>query len=129
MKKLISSLFAVVLSVVVLSSCGGAPDVSGILDKHDAGETLTEADYSTLLDYMEGAMSEMLPIAKEAQEAVANEDMEKAMEISQEVEAIAKKYEHADAVGNLLRSANLDEANAERLEKLMEKAMEVAMSM
>lgn len=128
MKKLISSLFAVVLSVVVLSSCGGGvPDVSSIVDKYNNGEELTEADYSTLLDYMEEAMSELLPIAQEAQEAAENEDMAKVMEIGKEAEAIVKNYEHADAVGNILRSADLDEANAERLNELMEKAMDIAM--
>ena len=56
-------------------------EVAKILDKSD----LTNADYSVLLDYVEGAFDEMLPLMEEAQKAGESGDFDKAEEIAKKL--------------------------------------------
>ena len=132
MKKLIKSLFAlaVVFSVTVLSSCGGAPNVSGIIDKHDAGETLTEADYSALIDYAAAAMDESIPVIKDMKEAMESGDVDKIAEVEASQKAIEEKYEHMDKIGEIIMGASEEEVgedNIKKFEELFTKTMEAAM--
>lgn len=131
MKKLISSLFAVVLSVVVLSSCGGgAADVSGIIEKHKAGETLTEADYSALIEYFDDAVTESIPLAKEMQEVMESGDADKIKELEASQKAIEEKYKHMEDVSSIIMGASEEEAgeaNVKKLQEIITKAMEAAM--
>lgn len=97
MKKLVSTLFAlaVIVSMTVLTSCSGGPSnesVGKIVEKYNNGDQLTEADYSTLLDYADAAFDEALPVAKEAQEAVNSGDMDKLKKIQEKSEKIESKY-------------------------------------
>ena len=132
MKKLITSLFAlaVVFSVTVLSSSGGAPNVSAIIDKHDAGETLTEADYSALIDYAAAAMDENIPVIKDKKEAIESGDADKIAEVEALEKAIEEKYEHMEKIGEIIMGASeeeIGEDNIKKFQELITKAMEAAM--
>ena len=129
MKKLISSLFAVVLSVVVLSSCGGAPSVDGIIEKYDAGTELTEADYSALIDYAQAAFDETLPLIEKAKSAMEDGDFEAIASLEEDSKAIEEKFVHIDKVGKILKNADeaqLGEANAKKFKEFEETAREMA---
>lgn len=129
MKKLISSLFAVVLSVVVLSSCGGAPSVDGIIEKYDAGTELTEADYSALIDYAQAAFDETLPLIEKAKSAMEDGDFEAIASLEEDSKAIEEKFVHINKVGEILHNADeaqLGEANAKKFKEFEETAREMA---
>lgn len=133
MKKIFSTIFAVavIVSMAVLTSCGGAPgnaDVAKIIDKYDDGEKLTEKDYSNLIDYYDAAMDEALPFAEDMQKYVEKGDMENAGKIMEKVEKIENKYEHAGRVAYILSGLNkedLGESNALKMKELTEKAIKV----
>lgn len=112
--------------MTVLSSCGGTPDVGGIIEKYNAGEELTESDYSTLLDYMDVALSEVLPLAKEAQEAEESGDEDKIKELEEKGLELEAKYEHVETIDQIFTSASeedLGEANTKKLQELMQKSI------
>ena len=126
MKKLISSLFAfaVIFSMTVLASCGGAPNVSKIIEKHDNGEALTEADYSALIDYADAAMDEVIPILKELTEATEKGDFDAVKDFDKKAEDLDAKYPDMSKVVTIIDSASsedLGESNAAKAQKLMEK--------
>ena len=130
MKKLISSLFAfaVIFSMTVLASCGGAPNVSKIIEKHDNGEALTEADYSALIDYANAAMDEVIPILKELTEATEKGDFDAVKDFDKKAEDLDAKYPDMSKVVTIIDSASsedLGESNAAKAQKLMEKFGEV----
>lgn len=110
--------------------CGGAPDVSGILDKHDAGETLIEADYSALIEYFDDAVTESIPLAKEMQEVMESGDADKIKELEASQKAIEEKYKHMEDVSSIIMGASEEEAgeaNVKKLQEIITKAMEAAM--
>ena len=130
MKKLISSLFAfaVIFSMTVLASCGGAPNVSKIIEKHDNGEALTESDYSALIDYADAAMDEVIPILKELTEATEKGDFDAVKDFDKKAEDLDAKYPDMSKVVTIIDSASsedLGESNAAKAQKLMEKFGEV----
>ena len=130
MKKLISSLFAfaVIFSMTVLASCGGAPNVSKIIEKHDNGEALTEADYSALIDYADAAMDDAISILKEMQEASEKGDFDAVKDFDKKAEDLDAKYPDMSKVVTIIDSASsedLGESNAAKAQKLMEKFGEV----
>ena len=105
--------------------CGGAP-----LDKHDAGETLTEADYSALIDYAAAAMDESIPVIKDMKEAMESGDADKIAEVEASQKAIEEKYEHMDKIGEIIMGASEEEVgedNIKKFQELITKAMEAAM--
>lgn len=127
MKKLFSTLFAfaMIMSLTALASCSKkegegknvptSSEVAKILDKSD----LTNADYSVLLDYVEGAFDEMLPWWKELK-AGESGDFDKAEEIAKKAEAIEKKYDMMNKVIPVVENAS-DEQLGEKGKNLMEK--------
>ena len=126
MKKLISSLFAfaVIFSMTVLASCGGAPNVSKIIEKHDNGEALTEADYSALIDYANAAMDEVIPILKEITEASEKGDFDAIKDIEEKGKELEAKYSDMDKVVDIIDSASsedLGESNTAKAKKMFEK--------
>lgn len=128
MKKLFSTLFAfaMIMSLTALASCSKkegegknvptSSEVAKILDKSD----LTNAYYSVLLDYVEGAFDEMLPLMEEAQKAGESGDFDKAEEIAKKAEAIEKKYDMMNKVIPVVENAS-DEQLGEKGKNLMEK--------
>ena len=129
MKKLISSLFAfaVIFSMTVLASCGGAPNVSKIIEKHDNGEQLTQADYSALLDYVDAAMDEALPIVKEIQEAAMNGDQSKIESLQKKAENLENKFPDMEKALDIIENASdadMGAANVEKGKKLIKKMTE-----
>ncbi|MDE6756915.1 MAG: hypothetical protein K2J66_07195 [Muribaculaceae bacterium] len=129
MKKLISTLFAlaVIVSMTVLTSCGSKVDnatVGKIVEKYDNGDDLTEAEYGTLLDYVDAAMDDALPIIKDMQDAVADGDMVKLQKLTKKGEELDGKYEYMDKAGKILDKVDeseLGEANVKKIEALAKK--------
>lgn len=125
MKKIFATLcsLALFLSLTVLASCGGAPsnaEVKSILDKDE----LTQSDYTKLIDYMEAAYGEAMPIYEKQREAKKNDDMDKVMKLQEEGLAITKKYEYMSAVSRMVDRASddeLGESNVKKLEAIKEK--------
>lgn len=129
MKKLISSLFAlaVIVSMTVLTSCGdkaASVDVSKIVENYDNGAKMTEADYSALLDYVDAAMDEALPLAKEIQEAALSGNLDKAEDLQKKAEKIEAKYPDMEKALNIIENAedsDMGAANVEKGKKLIKK--------
>ena len=128
MKKLISTLFAlaVIVSMTVLTSCGGVDNaaVGKIVEKYDNGDDLTEAEYGTLIDYVDAAMDDALPIIKDMQDAVADGDMVKLQKLSKKGDELDGKYEYMNQAGTILGHADesmLGDANVKRLEAMAKK--------
>lgn len=129
MKKLFSTLFAlaVIVSMTMLTSCSSGPSnesVGKIIEKYNNGDKLTEADYTTLIDYADAALDEALPVAKEAKEALNSGDMDKLEKIKEKSEKIESKYKYMEEAMNIVEKADADElgsANGEKLLKLAKK--------
>lgn len=136
MKKLFSTLFAlaVIVSMTVLSSCGGVNNASvgKIIEKADNGEKLTEADYGTLIDYVDAAMDDMLPLYKEVQEAQESGNFDKLQDIQKKGEKLEAKYEHMEKALALIDRADdsdLGEANMEKGLKLIKKMSDAGLNL
>ena len=130
MKKLISSLFAfaVIFSMTVLASCGGAPNVSKIIEKHDNGEALTEADYSALIDYADAAMDDAISILKEMQEASEKGDFDALKDVEKKGKDFEAKYPDLNNVADIIENVSdeeLRESNVAKAEKMLEKYEEL----
>lgn len=129
MKKLFSTLFAlaVIVSMTMLTSCSSAPSnesVGKIVEKYNNGDKLTEADYTTLLDYAEAALDEALPVAKEAQEIAKSGDMDKIKKFQEKSEKIESKYKYMEEAMDIVENADVEElgaANGEKVLKLVKK--------
>lgn len=129
MKKLFSTLFAlaVIVSMTMLTSCSSGPSnesVGKIIEKYNNGDKLTEADYTTLLDYAEAAFDEALPVAKEAQEIAKSGDMDKIKKFQEKSEKIESKYKYMEAAMDIVENADVEElgaANGEKVLKLVKK--------
>lgn len=136
MKKLISSLFAlaVIVSMTVLTSCGGGVDnakVGKIVEKSNNNEQLTEADYGTLLDYIDAAMDDALPIYKDVQAAIADGDMEKVVSLKEKAEKLETKYPYMTEALSIIEYADdseLGAANQEKGKKILEKMTSVGLN-
>lgn len=129
MKKLFSTLFAfaVIVSMTMLTSCSSGPSnesVGKIVEKYQNGDQLTEADYTTLLDYAEAALDEALPVAKEAQEIAKSGDMDKIKKFQEKSEKIESKYKYMEEAMDIVENADVEElgaANGEKVLKLVKK--------
>lgn len=129
MKKLFSTLFAlaVIVSMTMLTSCSSGPSnesVGKIIEKYNNGDQLTEADYGTLLDYAEVAFDEVLPVAKEIQEAVKSDDRDKINKLQEKSEKIVSKYKYMEVAMDIVEKADVEElgaANGEKVLKLVKK--------
>lgn len=130
MKKLITSLFAfaAILSMTVLSSCGGgAPDVKDIIKKYDAGEKLTEGDYSELIDYLEASFDELIPLAKEYEKINTLTEYEDRKALKEKIFLKQFEYANQDKVGLILDCALEEELgmeNYDRFQKLLEEVVQ-----
>ena len=131
MKKLISSMFAlaVIVSMTVLTSCGGGSkvDVSKVIENYNKGEQLTQADYSALLDYVDAAMDEALPIVKEIQEAAMNGDQSKIESLQKKAENLENKFPDMEKALDIIENASdadMGAANVEKGKKLIKKMTE-----
>lgn len=137
MKKLFSTLFAlaVVVSMTMLTSCSGGPSnesVGKIIEKYQNGDKLTEADYGTVIDYVDAAMDDVIPLYKEVQEAQENSDMDKLKSLQDKAMKLQEKYSKMDGAIAIMDSADdaeLGEANVEKAKKLIEKMQNAGISM
>lgn len=128
MKKLFATLFslALIVSLTTLTSCGGPSNesVKKIIEKYDNDVDLTEADYSTLLDYVDAGMDDVIPVMKDAQDAAKDGDMKKLQKLQEKAEKLQEKYTYMDEVLEIIERADddeLGEANTKKAEKLLEK--------
>lgn len=134
MKKLFTAMFtlAMIISLSVLTSCGGAPsnnDVKKIIEKYDDKGELSEKEYGVLIDYFDAAMDEALPIAKEMMKAQKNGDYDKAEELNKKGEKIGEKYKYSQEAFDIISSASekeLGKSNAQKAKKLASKFYEAA---
>lgn len=137
MKKLVSTLFAlaVIVSMTVLTSCSSAPSnesVGKIIEKYNSGEQMTEADYGTVIDYVDAAMDDVIPLYKEIQEAQESNDMDKIKSIQEKAMKLQDKYNKMEGAIEILDHADdaeLGEANVDKATKLIEKMKNAGISM
>lgn len=137
MKKLFSTLFAlaVVVSMTMLTSCSSGSSnesVGKIIEKYQNGDKLTEADYGTVIDYVDAAMDDVIPLYKEVQEAQENSDMDKLKSLRDKAMKLQEKYSKMDGAIAIMDSADdaeLGEANVEKAKKLIEKMQNAGISM
>lgn len=137
MKKLFSTLFAlaVIVSMTMLTSCSGGPSnesVGKIIEKYNNGDQLTEADYGTVIDYVDAAMDDVIPLYKEVQDAQENSDMDKLKSLQDKAMKLQEKYSKMDGAIAIMDStddAELGEANVEKAKKLIEKMQNAGISM
>ena len=100
MKKIFATLFAfaAIASMTMLTSCGGAPsneEIKKIVDRYDEGggsNELNDKDYDMLISYLEAAVNEALPLAKEMKKADENDDYDKVKELNKKNEQLEEKY-------------------------------------
>ena len=128
MKKLFSTFFAfaMIVSLTALASCSKkegegkniptSAEVAKILDKGD----LTNDDYSVLLDYVDGAFDEMLPLMDEAKDAANSGNYDKMEELQKKAQEIFKKYDKIMEVAPIIENAS-DEQLGEKGLKLKER--------
>lgn len=126
MKKLFSTLFAVV-AMMIMVSCGGAnnsaaEDVQAKVEA-EGYEALTAADIDVALDYMEGVVAEIKPYMEEIVTATIAEDEAKMAELEQEMKDLEAKYPLADAMGEVLENANLTDAQQDRYAEIVSSLM------
>lgn len=137
MKKLVSALFAlaVIVSMTVLTSCSSGPSnesVGKIIEKYNSGEEMTEADYGTIIDYVDAAMDDVIPLYKEIQKAQESNDMDKLKSIREKAMKLQEKYSNMDgaiAIMDRADDAELGEANVKKATKLIEKMSKAGISM
>ena len=122
---------ALILSLSVLASCGGAPSkesVDKVIEKYDDSEDLTEADYSVLIDYISAAMDDALPIAKEMKKAYENDDYDKLEKLQEKAQKIEEKYPDMEEALRIIQRADDDELgtkNVEKAKKLLKKMADI----
>lgn len=131
MKKLLKTLFAfaIVVSMSVLASCGGAPsneEVGKLLEKYNDEGELTQAEYGMLIDYIDAVSDDALPLAKKLNAAYKEDDMDKVSDLMDEAAELEGKYPYAEAVLAIIEHTSdeeLGEANCKKGEKVIEKMM------
>ena len=112
------ALAVMVITITGVSSCSSAPTnerVGGIVEKHDKGETLSEGDYSVLIEYMGNRVKELIQIEKQHDDGELDwkEYQEKDTEVSE-------KYPYGYEVQEIL-SDNYDDlgkSNYDKIEKI-----------
>ncbi|MDE6317840.1 MAG: hypothetical protein K2L73_05530 [Muribaculaceae bacterium] len=131
MKKVFAKLFglALIVSLSVLSSCGGAPsneEVKAITEKHIS--TVTDSEYGKLIDYVGAAINDALPVVKKINEAKEAGDYDNLEKLYNERKEIQEKYPYmSEAMSIVNRAVNLDEissSNMKKIEKISEKVMD-----
>lgn len=129
MKKLFTAMFslAMIISLSVLTSCGGAPsnsDVKKVIEKYDDKGELSEKDYAVLLDYIDAGMDEAVPVAKEIKKAYEDGDDDKMESLEKKANKIEEKYPHMKEALDIIERASDDElgdANYKKAEKILKK--------
>lgn len=135
MKKLFSTLFAfaVIVSMTVLTSCGGssAPsneDVKTVIDKADKGTALTESDWTVIIDYVDAAMDDMIPMYKDINAAQESGDYSKIEKMQDKAQELTEKYKYLfEAIAvmeNCDDDTEIGKSNEEKAEKLIKKMSE-----
>lgn len=114
MKKLFTAIFsfAMVMTMTVLASCGGAPssaDIEKIIDKYNDDEQLTPGDYNDLISYVDAAIDEVEPIMKKKEQARENDDYDRVDKYDDELEALEDKYEYYSDALRIIRHADDDD--------------------
>lgn len=131
MKKLFTAMFslAMIISLSVLTSCGGAPsnsDVKKVIEKYDDKGEISEKDYSALLDYLDAAMDEALPLVKDMKKAQENDDDDEIEAIEKKAEKLESKYEYFEDVLKIISNASdedLGKSNVKKAKDLLGKWM------
>lgn len=133
MKKIFATLFAfaAIASMTMLTSCGGAPsneEIKKIVDRYDEGggsNELNDKDYDMLISYLEAAVNEALPLAKEMKKADENDDYDKVKELNKKNEQLEEKYSELPGVIRIFNDVDEHEMGDTRyakIEKLRDKS-------
>lgn len=109
MKKLFTTLFAfaIVVSMSVLASCGGAPSNERVEELMNKPE-LSEDDYGELISYVEAAADEAIPVYQKLETA----QCDAAAELEAKADALDEKYKYFGEVLFMLDHATSEELGA-----------------
>ncbi len=128
MKKIFSAMCAIALmvSMTVIASCSSKPDdaAAGKIIEKAQTEDLTESDYGTLLDYIDGAMDDVLPLFEKIQKASEDGDFDKVMSFTEEAQKLEAKYSNLQDALDLIEDVSdeaIGSANVEKGKKILEK--------
>lgn len=139
MKRFITAVFAfiAIASMTVLSSCGGSPSneqIKEIVDRYDDGggsNELNDKDYDMLISYLEAAVNEALPLAKEIEKADENDDYDKVKELNKKSEQLEEKYCELPGVLRIFNDVDeheMGDARYAKIEKLRDKLKKEGMT-
>lgn len=127
MKKLLTGIFSIMmlLSLAVMSSCGGAPtsaEIEKIVDKYDDDMPLTADDYNDLISYIDAALDEVGSLYAKWEKAEELGQYRKIEEYEAQEDALKEKYEYYSKALRIIKRADDDDlgsakANARKLLK------------
>ncbi len=118
-------LFAFMCSLVLLAACGGASqeDAATVAKKISEGQTLTQADYTTMVDYCAAFAQKADKIQKDIN---AEPNMSDAATKSTDAMAsLAEEYQYVTVFGPMISASTRDEVGEENAKKIEEYASSI----
>ncbi|MDE6408983.1 MAG: hypothetical protein K2K81_01880 [Muribaculaceae bacterium] len=118
MKKLMTFMMMAVMCLI-MASCGSKNDPKAVADKIAAGEPLTEADYSAMIDYCADYAQKAQPYFNILNSGVDTTSKEYA-DATNELATMATDAVYLDAFRNALFSANAQQLGEKNVKKMEE---------
>ncbi len=118
MKKVMTIMMMAVVCLI-MASCGSKADPKAVADKIAAGETLTQADYTTMIDYCENYAEKAQPYFNTINNA-SDPNSKEVADAYSELATMKSDAVYLDTFRNALFAANaeqLGEANVKRMDK------------
>ena len=118
MKKVMTFMMMAVLCLI-MASCGSKDDAKAVSEKIAAGETLTEADYSTMIDYCATYAQKAQPyfnIINSGADTTSKEYADAASELAQ----MASDAVYLDTFRNALFAASAKQLGEKNVKKMEE---------
>ncbi len=103
MKKCFSILFAALAAVIMFASCSKADQASEVARKIEAGDTLTQAEYTTVIDYLGDFAQKAQPIQDKINNLPYGDPQ--ATDLQKELSALKEKNGYFDLFKSVLESA------------------------
>lgn len=111
-----------IMFVVILASCGSkTPSVEDVARKIDAQQTLSQADYTTMIDYC-GKYAEEAQKYFDQINAQPNDSTSAAIEATNNLADLYARYSYLDQFTTALYATNDSQLSAENVKKLNEYA-------
>ena len=117
---LISKGLTVLLFIFAMVACGSkVPDPASVAGKINAGQSLTEADYASMIDYC-GKYAEEAQKYFDLINAQPNDSTAEAVKATDDLAGLYARYTYLDQFRNALAQADMSELGAENEKKVNE---------